>query len=209
MTVTSSQTRTAWHLSGRGYEFCNCNPGCTCNFAGFPSSSDGSCKAMVATAIEHGHCGDVDLSGITVAAIIDWPKAIHDGGGKAVLVVPAEVSDDALSAMAQIFTGALGGQPWEILGATYEATGIVRAPITIAGEGLDTKVTIGGVGSASGRYLANPVTGERHEARIVLPTGFIWKDGNCGIGSFDVSASGIELAFDDSNWILYDFEWSN
>lgn len=207
--TTTHQIRTPWHLTGQGYEFCNCNAGCTCNFAGFPSSSDGSCKALVVTAIESGNCGEVDLSGITAAAVLDWPKAIHDGGGKAVFVVPQEVPGEAISALAQIFTGALGGQPWEILGNTYEVEGLLRAPITIKGQGLDATVTIDGVGTASGHYLANPVTGERHEARIVLPEGFIWKEGNCGIGSFDISADGIELSFGDSNWILYDFDWSN
>ena len=50
MTVTEQTT--TWHLSGKGYEFCNCAPGCTCNFSGFPSSSDGSCKAFVGNFID-------------------------------------------------------------------------------------------------------------------------------------------------------------
>lgn len=79
---------TKWHLKGVGYEFCNCAPGCTCNFSGFPSSKDGSCKAAVANVISDGRCGDVDLGGVTALAILDWPKAIHDGGGKVVFVVP-------------------------------------------------------------------------------------------------------------------------
>jgi hypothetical protein len=44
-------------------------------------------------------------------AILDWPSAIHDGGGKAVFVVPEEVTEEQLGAMAQIFTGQLGGMP--------------------------------------------------------------------------------------------------
>lgn len=40
-------TTTSWELSGRGYEFCNCDFGCGCNFSGFPSSRDGSCRALV------------------------------------------------------------------------------------------------------------------------------------------------------------------
>ena len=82
--VAETSTTTAWSLVGEGYEFCNCAPGCTCNFSGFPSSSDGSCKAFVANVIREGRCGDVDLSGVTAIAAIDWPKAIHDGGGKVV-----------------------------------------------------------------------------------------------------------------------------
>ena len=45
--MSTVETTTKWYLKGRGYEFCNCAPGCTCNFSGFPSSKDGSCKALV------------------------------------------------------------------------------------------------------------------------------------------------------------------
>jgi hypothetical protein len=208
-TDTTPETTTAWRLKGTGYEFCNCQPGCTCNFSGFPTSPDGSCKAAVGTRIDEGSCGDVDLSGLTVMAIIDWPKAIHDGDGRAVFVVPPEVSEEQLGCLAQIFTGQLGGMPWEILGSTFEVAGVVRAAVEIEGEGLDTTMRAEGVGEATGTTLKNPVTGEVHGVSIVLDEGFIWKKGQCGQGSFDIEAEGIHLSFQDSNWILYDFDWSN
>lgn len=208
-TETTPETTTAWRLKGTGYEFCNCQPGCTCNFSGFPTSSDGSCKAAVANRIDEGSCGDVDLSGLTVMAILDWPKAIHDGGGKAVFVVPPEVSDEQLGCLAQIFTGELGGLPWSILGTTFEVAGVVRAAVVIEGEGLTSTVRAEGVGEATGTMLKNPVTGEEHGVSIVLDEGFIWKEGKCGQGSFEVEAEGIHMAFQDSNWILYEFDWSN
>lgn len=207
--MSATETKTGWSLKGKGYEFCNCQPGCTCNFSGFPTSPDGSCKAAVANHIEEGHCGDIDLSGIDAVAILDWPKAIHDGGGKAVFVVPPEVSEEQLGAMAQIFTGQLGGMPWEILGGTFEVTGVVRAPVNINDDGIESGFSIPGVGEAKGTSLRNPVTNEPHGAAIVLDTGFIWKRGDCGQGSFKVEAEGINLEFKDSNWILYDFDWTN
>ena len=208
-TDTTPETKTAWRLKGTGYEFCNCQPGCTCNFSGFPTSSDGSCKAAVGTRIDEGSCGDVDLSGLTVMAILDWPKAIHDGGGRAVFVVPDEVTEEQLGCLAQIFTGQLGGMPWEILGTTFEVAGVVRAAVEIEGEGLETTMRAEGVGEATGTMLRNPVTDEPHGVSIVLDEGFIWKKGECGQGSFEVEAEGIHLSFQDSNWILYDFDWSN
>ena len=44
---------------------------------------------------------------------------------------------------------------------------------------------------------------------IELETGFIWKRGDCGQGSFDVEAEGIKLQFQDTNWIHSEFDWSN
>ena len=202
-------TVTPWQLKGKGFEFCNCQPGCTCNFSGFPTSADGSCKAAVATRITSGRCGNVDLSGIDAVALLDWPKAIHDGNGKAVFVVPPAVSDAQLGALAQIFTGQLGGMPWAILGTTYQVAGVVRAPVILSDNGIHSGFSIPGVGRAQGTSLKNPVTGAEHRVAIDLDQGFIWKRGDCGQGSFEVAAEGIHMKFDDSNWILYDFDWSN
>lgn len=207
MTVT--ETTTAWRLRGKGYEFCNCQPGCTCNFSGFPTSPDGSCKAAVGTHIVDGHCGDVDLSDIKAIAIIDWPKAIHDGNGRAVFVVPPAVSDEQLGCMAEIFTGQLGGLPWSILGTTFEIAGVVRAEVEIDDDGINSGFRAAGVGEAKGTSMKNPVTDEDHQVAIVLDTGFIWSRGECGQGSFHVEAEGISLDFSDSNWIYYDFDWTN
>lgn len=207
--MTAVETTTKWYLKGRGYEFCNCAPGCSCNFSGFPSSNDGSCKAFVGNIIDDGRCGDVDLSGIKAIAVLDWPKAIHDGGGKAVFIVEPDITDEQLNCLAQIYTGALGGNPWAILGGTYEVAGVVKTPITIKGSGLSIEMSADGTGEATGDVFKNPVTGESHAAQIVLPEGFIWKKGECGVGSFSVKAEGIELSFTDTNWIFYEFDWSD
>jgi len=209
MTITDAEPTTRWSLSGTGYEYCNCSPGCTCNFSGFPSSADGSCKALVANVIREGRCGDVDLAGVTAVAIIDWPHAIHDGNGRAVFVVAPETTDEQIGALSQIYTGALGGMPWEILGTTYAVAGLVKAPITISEAGIDSTVEIEGVGRGEGRSMRNPVTGEPHEAHITLPDGFIWTDGNCGVGSFNAATEGLDLDFTDTNWIHYEFTWAN
>ena len=207
MSVTEQKTK--WHLRGKGYEFCNCAPGCTCNFSGFPSSTDGSCKAFVGNFIEEGRCGDVDLSGVKAIAILDWPKAIHDGGGKVVFVVEPETTEEQIGCLAQIYTGALGGNPWGILGTTYEVAGLVKARITAEGSGLAITLNAEGVGTGTGAGFKNPVTGEPHEAQIVLPDGFIWQKGECGVGSFTAKAEGLDLAFKDSNWICYEFDWAD
>lgn len=207
--MSTAEQTTTWQMKGTGYEYCNCQPGCTCNFSGFPTSPDGSCKAAVVNKIDQGVCGDVDLSGITVMSILDWPKAIHDGNGKAVFVVPEAVTDEQLDALAQIYTGQLGGMPWEILGTTFEVAGVVRAEIELEDDGIYSGFRVEGVGQGKGTTLKNPVTGDEHRVAIDLDQGFIWKRGDCGQGSFEVEAEGVHLSFQDSNWILYDFDWSN
>jgi hypothetical protein len=200
---------TRWQMQGRGYEFCNCDFGCGCNFGGFPNSKDGSCQALVGMHIQRGTCGDVDLSGIKCAALVQWPKAIHEGNGKAAFIVEPTTTDQQIEALAKVFGGHLGGMPWEILGPTMTVIGLVKAKISIEGEGVRSALTIEGVGEGRGDTFKNPVTGEPHFANVVLPEGFIWSTGECGQGSFRASAAGISIAFDRSNWIYYNFDWSN
>ena len=205
----TTATATRWQLQGRGYEFCNCDFGCGCNFGGVPNSKDGSCHAFVGLNITGGTCGDVDLAGVKYAGVYAWPKAIHEGNGKVAFVVDPATTDTQVEALAQIFTGKLGGMPWEILGPTAEVVGLVKAKIRIKGRGRKSTFLAEGVGEGRGDTFKNPVTGEEHLADVHLPNGFIWKKGECGQGSFSAEAAGLSVAAEKTNWIYYKFKWSN
>ena len=200
---------TLWQLRGKGYEFCNCQFGCGCNLAGVPNSPDGSCRALVGMHIAEGRCGDVDLSGVKCAAVVTWPKAIHEGNGKCAFIVEPTATEAQINALAAICTGKLGGLPWELLGPTFEVVGLEKATITIEGSGVESVFRIDGIGEGRGDTLKNPVTGEPHQAIVDLPDGFIWKKGYCGQGSFNAKAGGLSVKFDKTNWIYYDFDWTN
>lgn len=202
-------TATRWTLTGHGYEFCNCDFGCGCNFGGFPNSKDGSCRAFVGVDVKQGSCGDVDLSRVKCAAIIEWPKAIHEGNGKCVFVVDPATTEKQVGALSQIFTGKLGGMPWALLGPTFQVVGLEKATISIEGTGRKRVFRAEGIGEGRGDTFKNPVTGEEHLANVELPDGFIWTKGECGQGSFHARAAGLSLAFDKTNWIFYEFNWSN
>jgi hypothetical protein len=207
MAKTTKATR--WTLKGRGFEFCNCDFGCGCNFGGFPNSEDGSCRALVGMEIKSGKCGKVNLSGLKCAAILDWPKAIHEGNGQCVFIVEPTTTDKQIEALAQIFTGKLGGMPWELLGPTFAVTGLEKTKITISGKGTKSVFKAEGIAEGRGDTFKNPVTGEDHMANVQLPDGFIWKKGQCGQGTFNAKAAGLSIGAEKSNWILYDFGWTN
>ena len=186
---------TRWALKGRGYEFCNCDFGCGCNFGGFPNSKDGSCRAFVGMEIESGSCGRVDLSGLKCAAILDWPKAIHEGHGQCVFIVEPAATDKQIEALAQIFTGKLGGMPWELLGPTFEVTGLVKTKISIEGSGTKSVFKAEGIGEGRGDSFKNPVTGEDHlgecrpSGRIYLEEGAMRSGNVSGQGGRSVHRS--------------------
>ena len=87
--------------------------------------------------------------------------------------------------------------------------GLQKARITIEGSGRKSTFRIDGVGEGRGEALKNPVTGEDNIVNVDLPTGFIWKKGEAGQGSFHAAAAGLSVAFDKTNWIYYQYDWSN
>jgi hypothetical protein len=196
-------------MRGSGYEFCNCDFGCGCNFGGFPNSKDGSCHALVGMHIASGVCGSVTLDGVKCAALVKWPKAIHEGNGKCVFIVDPATSDAQVDALAKIFSGSLGGLPWELLGPSMQVVGLEKAKITIEGSGVKSTFRIDGIGEGRGESFKNPVTGEDHNAVVDLPNGFIWTRGNCGQGSFKAKAGEVSLEYSKTNWIFYGFDWNN
>jgi hypothetical protein len=202
-------TGTQWQMRGTGYEFCNCDFGCGCNFGGFPNSKDGSCHALVGMHIASGTCGTVTLDGIKCAALVKWPKAIHEGNGKCVFVVDPSTTDAQIESLAKIFSGQLGGMPWELLGPTMQVIGLEKAKITIDGTGVKSTFRIEGIGEGRGETLKNPVTGEDHTVVVDLPSGFIWTRGDCGQGTFKAKAGDFSLDYAKTNWILYEFNWNN
>jgi hypothetical protein len=207
--ATATATKTKWTLKGRGYEFCNCDLPCGCVFDGFPNSKDGSCRALIGFDISRGNCGDVDLSGVKWAGIYDWPKAIHQGNGKVAFLADQAATDKQVEALGQIFTGALGGMPWEILGPTAAVVGLVRAKITIEGSGQKSIFRAEGIGEGRGEAFKNPVSGKDHFVQVHLPAGFIWKKGEFGVGRFRAAAAGVSIGAEKTNWILYEFDWAN
>src|SRR3546814_12208410 len=68
---------TYWRLKGLELANCNCEYGCNCQFGGLPDK--GHCQAVIGMAIDEGSHGDVDLSGLNIAAVFRWPGQIHAG----------------------------------------------------------------------------------------------------------------------------------
>ncbi|AOW93093.1 hypothetical protein BFN03_11745 [Rhodococcus sp. WMMA185] len=143
--------------------------------------------------------------------VLDYPRAIHEGGGKTVLIVDPDATEEQVDTLHQIITGALGGDPWSFLAGTYEVIGRARAPISFEGVGVKATMTAEGFGRATGDSLKDPVTGEDHQVQIVLPEGPILTKGECGVGSFEVEVEveGLHYGYADTNCIAFEFEWSN
>jgi len=182
-----------WELTGTVLVGCNCDYGCPCNFNAPPTNGD--CEGGWVWNIEKGRYGDVVLDGLTLAVFADWPKAIHDGGGKAIAVYDDRADDRQREALEKLLRGGEGG-PWGIFINTYELLDVTAAPVEFNRDGPNSGYTLGDVAELQLEPIKNPVTGAEIEAGVVLPSGLVFKEGWCGASTvFRVNGA---VAYDHS-----------
>ncbi|HZJ04464.1 MAG TPA: DUF1326 domain-containing protein [Nocardioidaceae bacterium] len=197
----------AWRIKAKYYEACNCAFGCPCNMNGFPTH--GFCEGTVSFEILEGDRDGMDLAGAKVAAAVKWPGAIHEGNGNMAVFIDAP--ENLRESVVAILTAEDPGLPWEILAATIsEIHGPFFESIEISDNDTDSRVSVDGKLNLQMQSFTNPVSGEKHEAHMVLPGGFIFQDGKiCTTSANMVDADGVEYDHPGNNAYYSTVEWSS
>ncbi|MFV8817220.1 DUF1326 domain-containing protein [Haliea sp. E17] len=167
---------TPWEIEAVELVTCNCAYGCPCQFNALPTH--GNCEAVAGMEIKRGFFADTTLDGLKTVAVMWWPGPIHEGGGKALIIVDERASDAQRDALLAILSGMEtepGATIWNVFAATLEEVfEPVFRSIDFAAD-VDARlghVRVEGLVSTSGKPIRNPVTGEEHRVRIDLPNGF-------------------------------------
>ena len=191
-----------WAIRGPEIANCNCDFSCPCQFNALPTHGD--CRAMTAMRIDKGHFGDVDLTGVAWCLMFAWPKAIHEGNGEVLVVI----SDHATPAQRNALLTILSGQETEP-GATFfnvfaptfaKMHDPIFAPIEFELD-LDKRkgrVRVAGVIDTSVEPIRNPITGQEHRARVVLPNGFEFREAEFASGATTAKGA-VTLSFSNSH----------
>ena len=74
-----------WSLKGSVLVACNCDWGCPCNFNARPTK--GKCEGGWTWHVDRGRYADVPLDGLNFSVYVNWPGAIHEGNGEALILV--------------------------------------------------------------------------------------------------------------------------
>jgi len=165
-----------WMISGPQISTCNCDWGCPCQFNALPTR--GNCRAVVGMRIDKGHFADVTLDGLKAVAVFAWPGAIHEGNGEGLAVIDERASPEQREALLKI----LGGQETEPFATIFSVVAAmvstfhepVFKPIEFKAdqEARTGHFSVSGIAESKVEPIRNPVTGEEHRAKIVLPHGF-------------------------------------
>jgi hypothetical protein len=200
----------AWRISGTYLEFCNCDPGCGCNFRGLPSSPEGNCQALISHLIETGSYDGTDLSGARASWALWWPGPIHEGSGRGHAYIDCE-TDEQYAALTRIWSGQEGYGLFEIFNSMLaETTAVDRTTIELTLDGKRSRVAIDGVTENVMTPLTNPVTGAENDVRIVKSSGFIWRDGEIAQGeTFRVELPEMSWDLSERHAVFSTFDYSN
>jgi hypothetical protein len=174
---------------------------------GFPTH--GYCEGSVGAEVLEGERDGVDLAGVKFVGAVKWPGAIHEGNGTMALFVDAP--EDKRDAILAILTAQDPGLPWEILVATVsEVHGPFFETIEITDADTDSHVKVGDKLEVQMQSFTNPVTGEKHEAHMVLPGGFIFTDGKiCTTTINRLNVDGVTFDHAGNNAYYSTVEWSS
>ena len=189
-----------WEIQALELSCCNCAYGCPCQFNALPTYGD--CAALVGLQINSGFFGDTRLDGLRAAAVMQWPGPIHEGGGKAFIIIDVSADEAQREGLLAILGGAEteeGATVWNVFAATLDevfepAFEIVDIQIDV--DARVGRVNVDGYAHSSCEPIRNPVTGEEHRARINLPDGFEYTVAEMGSSTFQTSGP-IELSFKD------------
>jgi hypothetical protein len=133
----------AWKIAGSYFETCSCDVVCPCTASLALGATRDRCKVVLVFNVHRGEVEGTDVSGLTVAAVVDTPKVMSEGNWRLGVFIDGAASDEQAEKLGGVFSGSLGG-PMEALGPLLaENLGVERAPIEVREDGLRHSIRIG------------------------------------------------------------------
>jgi hypothetical protein len=174
----ANQAALEWAIRGTVAVACNCDYGCPCNFNGRPST--GKCEGQWTWHIEDGRFGDTELAGLNFTVAVNWPGAIHEGNGEALILVDERADETQRSAISTLVEGDVGG-PWGILAWTWpKVHGPTPVPYEVDLDGVEWRVKAGAALVVESTTIKNPVSGAEVHPGATLPEGIVFKRADFG-----------------------------
>jgi hypothetical protein len=168
----------SWHLKGRVLVACNCDWGCPCNFNARPTT--GKCEGGWTWHVDDGSYGGVKLNGLNFSVYANWPGAIHEGNGEAVILIDRRADPQQRVAIQALVGGKVGG-PWGTLGWTWpKVHGPYDVEYHLEFDGMHTRLTCGDYLTIECAPIRNPVNGSESFPGVTLPQGIVFKQGELG-----------------------------
>src|SRR5215211_5841939 len=117
---------------------------CPCVTSGLTMPADAErCRLVLIFHIDSCEVEGVDVSGLSVAVLVDSPQVMADGNWRVGMLMDAAASQEQAEKLGAVFSGQLGGPMAVLSGLITENLGIEVAPIEYADDGRRHRVQIG------------------------------------------------------------------
>jgi hypothetical protein len=195
-----------WKLKGTVIVACNCDYGCPCNFNALPTT--GKCEGTWTWHVERGTFGQTSLDDLNFTVCVNWPGAIHEGNGEALILVDERADEDQRNAIETLVGGDVGG-PWGVLAWTWPTIhGPKPAPYDLHLDGVKTRVKAGDSYEVVSETIKNPVSGAEVRPGAVLPEGIVFKKADFGSSTAFRVSDGIAYEHPGKYTAVGPFEYS-
>ena len=199
----------AWKVEGRYFENCSCDVPCPCTVSLDFGADRDKCNAFLVFQVDSGEVDGVDVSGLTVAAMVETPKVMSEGNWRLGVLIDEAASDEQAEKLGAVFGGQLGG-PMEALGPLVsEQLGVERVPLRVSHEGGSHRVEIGDDGVVA---VEEVVPFGKEDGKPARLTGIFHPAGDdltvARATESHVSAFGIDFAFEGGSAFANPFSWA-
>jgi hypothetical protein len=138
----------SWSIEGRYFENCNCEVVCPCTASLALGADNDDCRVVLVFHVDSGEVDGVDVSGLTLAAVAESGRYMHEGNWKLGVLIDDSASAEQAEKLGAVFTGQLGG-PMEALGGLIgEQLGVERVPMEFSSSGGKHRLKVGDLGQA-------------------------------------------------------------
>ena len=196
-----------WELKGTVIVACNCDYGCPCNFNALPTK--GKCEGTWTWHVERGTFGETSLDDLNFTVCVNWPGAIHEGNGEALILVDERADEDQRNAIETLVGGDAGG-PWGVLAWTWPTIHGPK-PVTydLHLDGVKTRVKAGNSYEVVSETIKNPVSGAEVHPGATLPEGIVFKEAEFGSSTTFRVSDGIAYEHPGKYTAVGPFEYSS
>jgi hypothetical protein len=139
---------------------------------------------------------------------VNWPGAIHEGNGEALILVDERADEAQRNAIETLIGGDAGG-PWGVLAWTWPTIhGPKPVPYDVHLDGVNSRVKAGDSYEVVSEAIKNPVSGAEVHPGAVLPEGIVFKEGDFGSSTTLRVSDGIAYEHPGKYTAVGPFEYS-
>jgi hypothetical protein len=138
----------SWSLEGRYFENCSCEVVCPCTASLALGADYDRCRAILVFHVDSGEVDGVDVGGLTLAAVADSPKYMHEGNWRLGVLIDDSASEEQAEKLGGVFSGQLGGPMAALSGLVSEQLGVERVPMEFTSANGHHRLKAGDMGQA-------------------------------------------------------------